>query len=320
MVMDRYSNGSAGLDYDPRSTSDAAVGLSDEEELYVESARRAAVPEGLYNLEQLDVFYEDGPQALWTYMRPEGRPSFTPPMLADFQKWQDLIQKGFGPGAVPLKYLVLGSRKEKVFCFGGDLDLFRRLIESRDRKGLVTYGHRCCEILHRNMNTLNIPMFTIGMVQGDALGGGFEALLSFDYIIAERSAKFGLPEIMFGLFPGMGAHAFLSRKLGSAMADRLITSNETYTAEQMYDLGIVHQIAEDGEGLEATREFIRKSERKHAGMVNARRAMKVCWNLELEELNRITELWADAALQLGERDLKLMNRLVAAQTRLAQAA
>ena len=46
------------------------------------------------------------------------------------------------------------------------------------------------------------------------------------------------------------------------------------------------------------RDFIRKAERRHAGLVNARKAMKVSWHLELEELNRITELWADAALQL----------------------
>ncbi len=77
--------------------------------------------------------------------------------------------------------------------------------------------------------TLDLPILTIGLVEGTALGGGFEALLSFDYIVAERGASFGLPEVMFGLFPGMGAHAFLSRKLGAAMADRLIVSNQTYT-------------------------------------------------------------------------------------------
>ncbi len=118
----------------------------------------------------------------------------------------------------------------------------------------------------------------------------------------------------------MGAHSLLSRKLGSAMADRLIVSNESYSAEQLYDLGIVHGLAEDGQGLAATQEFICKSSRKHAGLVNSRRAMKVCWDLQLEELTRITELWADAALQLGAKDLKLMDRLVTAQTKLAQAA
>lgn len=302
-------------------TESSAFALGDDgADLMVESARRLAIPEKLLALRELDVHYEDEFQTLWTYMRPEGRPSFTPAMLADFEAWQDLIGRGFGDGKVPLRYLVLGSRAPGVFCFGGDLKLFKQLIESRDRDGLVHYGHRCCAILHRNIQTLGIPMLTIGLVEGAALGGGFEALLSFDYIVAERGATFGLPEIMFGLFPGMGAHALLSRKLGSAMAERLITSNRTYTAEEMYDLGLVHQLAENGDGLEACRDFIRKAERRHAGLVNARKAMKISWNLELDELNRITELWADAALQLREQDLKVMSRLVSAQVKLADAA
>ncbi|QFT78021.1 crotonase/enoyl-CoA hydratase family protein [Erythrobacter sp. THAF29] len=300
------------------SGASRAVPLTGDEEVYAESALHSAIPEKLFSLQGLDVLYDDTSATLWTYMNPEGRPSFTPEMLDDFEQWQALIGQGFGPEKVPLRYLVLGSRAADVFCFGGDLDLFQRLIRDRDRDGLVEYGHRCCAILDRNIRTLDIPMITIGLVQGAALGGGFEALLSFDFIIAERGATFGLPEIMFGLYPGMGAHALLSRKLGCAMADRIILSNETYTAEQMYELGIVHALAEPGDGLNATREFIKKSERRHAGLVGARRATKQVWQLDLEELNRITEMWADTALQLREQDLKVMNRLVAAQARLAE--
>lgn len=295
-----------------------AVPLTADEELYAESAVHSEIPAAIFDLQGLDVLYEDTTATLWTYMNPEGRPSFTPAMLNDFESWQRLIGEGFGTDKVPLRYLVLGSRCDDVFCFGGDLDLFQRLIRERDRDGLVEYGHRCCAILDRNIRTLEIPMLTVGLVQGAALGGGFEALLSFDYIVAERHATFGLPEIMFGLYPGMGAHALLSRKLGSAMADRIIVSNETFTAEQMYDLGIVHALAEPGDGLNATRDFIKKSERRHAGLVGSRRAIKEVWQLELAELNRITEMWADTALQLREQDLKVMNRLVAAQARLAE--
>jgi len=292
--------------------------LENSEEILAESAIHAAIPEGLYSLAELEVLYESANSALWTFMRPEDRPSFTPGLLQDFENWQSLISQGFGAGKVPLRYLVLGSRSPDVFCFGGDLDLFQGLIRSRDRDALVNYGHRCCGILHRNIRTLGIDMLTIGLVQGAALGGGFEALLSFDFIIAERHATFALPEIMFGLYPGMGAHALLSRKLGSAMADRIILSNQTYTAEEMYDLGIVHQLVETGEGVHAVRDFIKRSDRRHAGMVGARKATKRVWKLELEELNRITEMWADAALQLREQDLKVMSRLVAAQGRVAQ--
>lgn len=295
-----------------------AIPLVGDEELYAQSVVHDAVPVELLSLDELDVLYEDRSAALWTFMRPEGRPSFTPTLLKDFERWQELISKGFGPDKVPLRYLVLGSRSPDVFCFGGDLELFQQLIRDKNRAGLVEYGHRCCEILHRNIQTLDIPMLTVGLVQGSALGGGFEALLSFDYIVAERQSTFGLPEIMFGLYPGMGAHALLARKLGSAMADRIIVSNATYTAEELYELGIVHHLAEPGDGVNAVRDFIKKSERRHAGLVGSRRAIKRVWQLELAELNEITEIWADTALQLSETDLKVMNRLTSAQARLAQ--
>lgn len=290
-----------------------------EESLIEDSVQRLAVPERLLNLDELEVFYEAEAKALWTFMRPANRPSFTPPMLRDFEQWQRLIGGSFGPGKLGLDYLVLGSRSPGVFCLGGDLELFHGFIRAGNRDALVAYGNRCVEILHRNMHALDLPMITIGLVQGQALGGGFEALLSFDHIVAERGATFGLPEIIFGLFPGMGAHSLLSRKLGTALADRMILSSETYSAEDMYDMGIVQQLAAPGEGIEAVRTFINKSQRKHSGLVGAHRAMRTAAPVALSELRDVVAHWADAALQLGESDLKLMTRLASAQTRLAKA-
>ena len=290
-----------------------------EEHLVVGPRQASTINRELFELAELECGYEADTATLWTFMRPAGRPSFTPPMLRDFDAWQRLIGDNFGVDRTPLRYLVLGSRAPGVFCFGGDLALFQNLIRAGDRRGLEHYGFRCVEILHRNMHSLDLPMLTIGLVAGAALGGGFEALLSFDFIIAERGATFGLPEILFGLFPGMGAHAILSRKLGTAMADRLILSNETYSAEQMYELGIVHQLAEPGEGMKACREFIKRSERRHPGLVSARRAMKQVSPIDLRELKEVVELWASAAMQLSEQDLKVMSRLTRAQERVAAA-
>ena len=319
--MDRLSSSLDRLQDSAPDADDGVIGFGrGDEHLVAESKLHLRIDRQLFDLAELDIMYQSDNAALWTFMRPSGRPSFTPPMLRDFEDWQRLIVENFGPGQVPLRYLVLGSRAPGVFCFGGDLQLFERMIRAGDREGLARYGYRCVEILHRNMHALDLPMLTIGLVQGAALGGGFEALLSFDYIVAERDATFGLPEILFGLFPGMGAHAILSRKLGSAMADRLIVSNHTYTAEEMYELGIVHQLAENGEGLAACEDFIRKSERRHPGLVNARKAMKVTNPIGLSELKRIVDLWAEAALQLSDSDLKVMNRLTRAQERLSKAA
>lgn len=304
---DRSQVEASGLMFNDQS--DALVAHNDRQDLRGNE---------LFQLKELDVQYDCDLRTLWTHMRPSGRPSFTPSLLDDFDSWQRLIPQQFGPEKTPLDFLVLGSREPGVFCFGGDLKLFEQLIRERDHSGLVEYGHRCCRILHRNIGTLGLPMVTIGLAQGSALGGGFEALLSFDVVIAERDATFGLPEIMFGLFPGMGAHALLSRKLGSALAERLILSNDSLSAEYLHEIGIVHHLAEPGEGEAACRAYIKSCERRHGGIVHANRAMKVAWNLKLEELNEITELWADAAMQLTQRDLRIMCRLAGAQERLAQ--
>ncbi len=319
--MDRLAADLSGSQTSGAQTVAAVVDPSNRAASVLHQARlRMAIPDELFRLQELDVLYSEGEEALWTYMRPAGRPSFTPPMLRDFDLWQRLISAHFGPERVPLKYLVLGSRAPGVFCFGGDLELFASLIREGNRDGLVAYGYRCVEILHRNMQALDLPILTIGMVQGQALGGGFEALLSFDYIIAERGASFGLPEVMFGLFPGMGAHAILSRRLGQAIADRIIMGNAVYSAEAMFEMGIVQQLAEPGEGEAAVRDFMAKSSRRHAGLVGARRASRRVNPVSLAELRDVVDHWADAALQLREQDLKLMQRLAGAQSRLPRAA
>ncbi len=319
--MDRVAEGLGHIqDSSPDDEKSAIILRSGEESLIRESESHASIPDGLYELNELDVLYDSQTRALWTYMRPSGRPSFTSAMLRDFEDWQRLIGSGFGAGKVPLDFLILGSRAPGVFCFGGDLELFQSLIRAEDREGLRRYGYRCVEILDRNIGALGLPLLTIGLVEGAALGGGFEAVLSFDFIIAERGATFGLPEIMFGLFPGMGAHAFLTRKLGSAMAERIILSNEIYTAEQMYDLGIVHVLAEPGEGRLACEEFIAKSTRRHSGLVGAKHAARLSAPVTLSEMKAIVDLWADAALELRDRDLKVMSRLASAQSKLMRAA
>lgn len=311
--MDRMTGEMGNLP--PYDGSGGSQGIFFPEDPIKAAQNRLAVPEALTDLEQLDVLYDDQASTIWTFMRPEGRPSFTPSLLQDFESWQDLITGNFGPDKIPLRFLVLGSRTPGVFGFGGDLELFQGLIRAQDRAGLAAYGHRCVAILDRNRRALELPIITIGLVQGQALGGGFEAVLSFDYLVAEKGSTFGLPEVMFGLFPGMGAHAILSRKLGTAMAQRIILSNRTYSAEEMYDLGVVTHLAERGEGVDYARDFIAKNQRRHGGLVGAQRAIRRAAPLELQELNDIVDLWAESALGLSESDLKLMSRLAGAQAR-----
>src|SRR6476620_6287611 len=102
-------------------------------------------PEGrdLFGLRQLEATFDEASGTLWSFMRPDGRPSYTPPMLRDFDAWQDGIEARFRDRPSDLRYLVLGSRFAKVFCLGGDLDHFVDRIRQRDRSSLVRYGRAC---------------------------------------------------------------------------------------------------------------------------------------------------------------------------------
>jgi DSF synthase len=271
----------------------------------------------LFDLGQLDVRWDAPSGTLWTYMTPVDRPNFNLPMLRDFQRWQAEIRREFAEDDAGLKYLVLGSKFPGIFNLGGDLDLFASFISAGDRTGLVRYGRDCVSILHNNMKRLELPIVTIALVQGDALGGGFEAMLSFNVVVAERGARFGLPEIAFGLFPGMGAHCLLARKVGLAKAEQMMLSNRLYSAEEMHEMGLVHVLAEPGCGEDAVKAYIARNGRKQSGHRGIYQASGLVDPISLSELEAVVEVWADSALCLTVADLKLMKRLVEAQTRLA---
>ena len=276
-------------------------------------AKKFAAAQRLFALEQLEVSWEESTGALWTFMRPRGRPSYNLDLLEDFHAWQRGIVAKFADRPNELRYLLLGSRTPGVFNLGGDLDLFAARIRERNRLALVEYGKSCVRILHRNINTLELPIVTIGVAQGDALGGGFESLLSFNVIIAERNAKFGFPETLFGLFPGMGAHSLVSRRIGAALAEEMMLSGRCYSAEEMKEIGLVHIVAEPGQGIAAARDYMQRNKRRHVGNRAVFQASREVAPLSLDELDSIVNIWADTCLQLSERELKVMQRLVSAQ-------
>lgn len=272
----------------------------------------------LFDLGQMDVSWDADLGTLWAFITPQDRPNYNLQLLRDTMTWQMESKRLFAQPDSPLRYMVLGSRFPGVFNLGGDLEMFAACIERQDRETLRQYSHLCVEIVDRVWHCNDMQVVNIGLAQGDALGGGFEALMCFDVIIAERQARFGLPEVLFGLFPGMGAYSILARKIGHSAAERMILSGKVYSAEEMYDMGVVSVLAEEGEGEAATRAYIATHTSRHAGHVGVYQAGRRVNPLDLSELRDIVDVWVDTALRLTDKDLKLMRRLASAQTRLHQ--
>lgn len=268
---------------------------------------------------QLKASYRKEQRALWLNWTPAPRPCFNPRLLRDLRAYCDFVSGSGGEirgedDGLPIEYSVLTSGTPGVFNLGGDLDLFRSLIEARDRDGLLVYGRACIDVLYRNYVAYELPLTTISLVQGECLGGGFECALSSDLIVAERSARFGFPEILFNLFPGMGAYSFLERKVGQRVTERLLSSGQIYSADDMLAMGVVDVVAEDGQGEAEIAALIRRRGRNRNGLTALSRVRRRVQQLDYSELLDVVAIWVDAALELTSRDMKLMQKLVSRQT------
>ena len=269
------------------------------------------------NFQQIKTRFDPEFGVMWSIMQPEPRPCFNKICLNDLLQHHTYLQNTQGKivfqgGVHQVNYLVLASNVEGVFNLGGDLSVFRELILSQDREHLQAYAKLCVENLWTFYN-MQAPITTIALVKCQAMGGGFESALSAHVLIAEKSAMMGLPEVLFNLFPGMGALSYLSRKVGMATAERMVRSGRIYSAEELYEMGVVDVLAEDGQGEYVLNQWVKKNNRSLNSFQAINRAKQRVNPLTIEELHDITEIWVDAALRLDERNLKVMDRLVRAQ-------
>ena len=268
--------------------------------------------------EQLSASYDADQSAIWLRLRPTPRPTFNPELLRDLGTYCRLLNEtsasiAFRGERCAIDYAVLASATPGVFNLGGDLALFTQLIDARDRDALADYGKACVDVLYSNYIGHGLPILTISLIQGECLGGGFEAALSSDLIVAERSSRFGFPEILFNLFPGMGAYSFLERRVGRKAADDLISGGKIYSADDMLRAGVIDVVAEDGAGEVEVAALMRRNQRCRNGLAGIARARRRVAGISLQELMDVVGIWVETALNLKPRDLKLMQRLVSRQ-------
>lgn len=257
-------------------------------------------------------------RAVWVEFKYHGRPCFTSELLEDVWAVQRTIRQAVITGhqqaqSDRLLFQVLASTDSRAFSLGGDLSYFIKLIESGDREGLRNYARTCIEIQYATATHYDTPFTTIALVEGEALGGGFEAALSANMLIAEPQARFGFPEISFGMFPGMGALSLLARRVTPVVARKLIMDQRIYTAEELHELGVVDILASKGKGREATTDYMRRHLSLISGLHGFQAAVDRVYPVKYEELTDVIELWVEAAMHLNDRNKRLMEYFARAQ-------
>ncbi|WP_313139760.1 crotonase/enoyl-CoA hydratase family protein [Stenotrophomonas sp.] len=259
--------------------------------------------------------------AHWLFMHADAstgiRPCCRKDMLDEMWSYMNAITRSPAQRhSGQLRHFVLAS-DAIAYNLGGDLDLFTRLIREGNRDLLLTYAQRCVEGVHHLHTGFGGDVRSIALIQGDALGGGLEMALACHTIVAEEGSGMGLPEVLFGLFPGMGAYSFLCRRVAPQLAEKIILDGRIYSAEEMHALGVVDVLVKKGEGRAAVQEMIRHQQRLPQSYLAMNAARNLAQAVSYDELLEITKVWVDSALALGDRSLRTMDRLIKAQTRRA---
>lgn len=221
---------------------------------------------------------------------------------------QSLLRGNLGA----IKFKIIVSAQPGIFSLGGDLAFFLRCIEQGDRASLSAYGLLAARAIWANLSRFGPRQIcSIAVVEGEAQGGGFEAALSCDILIAERGAFFGFPETLFGLFPGMGGATLLKSRLDESVADKILQGANRYSAEFLFDIGVVDHLVPRGDGRKLAENLTSLKASPHIDKVRrVRRAALTFGQLATE-----VDHWVDTALVLTERNLRAMRYLLGAQRR-----
>jgi enoyl-CoA hydratase/carnithine racemase len=136
----------------------------------------------------------------------------------------------------------------------------------------------------------------IAAVSGFALGAGCELALMCDFIVADASARLGQPELAVGIMPGAGGTQRLVRTVGKQVASMMLMTGEPLTGERAYELGLVAELAAEGQALGRALELARKASRMPPKALEATRRV----------LRQGADLPLDAALALENREFLLL--------------
>ncbi len=273
-----------------------------------------------YQADHIATEFELAASTLWIAMKknPDGCQNFTLPVLFGLRELvasmqQDNCTWQHNGVARLVHYAVMRSEHPDYFSLGGDLKHFRSCIAQQDRDGLYEYSKLCLDMMYEWATVLNSRTTTIALVQGRALGGGFEAALSADFLIAEEQSEFGFPEIMFGLFPCTGGMSLLARRVGVNKAEHMMTNGRIYGAAELKQMGIIDELCPRGDGVATVEKFISEHAKRRVPRLMMQRGRQRLAPLDYQEMLTVVDEWVQLAMSLTPEELRVMEMLIRMQ-------
>jgi 3-hydroxyacyl-CoA dehydrogenase/enoyl-CoA hydratase/3-hydroxybutyryl-CoA epimerase len=159
--------------------------------------------------------------------------------------------------------LVLRSAKKSGFIAGADVNEFRGAADLRTVETAIGHAH---EVIDR-LEALKIP--TVAIIHGFCLGGGLEVALACQSRIAIEGARFGFPEVLLGLHPGLGGTARFTGLVNPMEAMTLMLTGKTIDARRAKSLGLVDAVTEERHVRNAARDAVfGRLKRARPGLLN----------------------------------------------------
>jgi enoyl-CoA hydratase len=191
-------------------------------------------------------YREDGGVATIRLHRPQKKNAFNAEMRQEMER----LLHGLARNASLRAVVITGG--VDIFCAGADISEIDGTASAE-----AAYQHaREFQILFDQVESL--PQPTIAAVSGYALGGGCELALACDFRIASESARFGLPEIKIGAFPGGGGTQRLARLIGIAKAKEMIFTGDPVGAQEALAAGLVMKVVSTEKYLEEATQLATK--------------------------------------------------------------
>jgi enoyl-CoA hydratase len=176
-----------------------------------------------------------------------------------------------------IKALILTGGGEKAFVAGADISEMKDMT-SIEALNFSKLGHFTLKMIQ----DLDRPV--IAAVNGYALGGGTEIALACDFIYASENARFGLPEVTLGIFPGFGGTQRLPRLIGKGKAKELILTGKMITAQEAFQMGIVNKVFPHASLMEETKKVATQIAANGAvGVRLAKMVVDAGFNMDLSE-------------------------------------
>src|SRR5690606_29457068 len=156
--------------------------------------------------------------------------------------------------ASDLPGLICSSAKDS-FIVGADIGEFTTLFRMPSVE-LQRWAARCNAIFS-SIEDLSIP--TVSIIDGVALGGGFELCLATDYRISSAAGRFGFPEVGLGICPGFGGTVRAPRVMDATRAVEWISAGRQYSAQQALAVGAIDELVDASQLLSAAHSFIEQA-------------------------------------------------------------